>query len=905
MEIRRILVLRGPNIWSRHPVLEAWVDLGELKDSPSTSIPGFNDRLMSWLPTMIEHRCSYGERGGFFQRLRDGTYPAHILEHVTLELQTLAGNSVGFGKARETSEEGVYKVVVRYRDEQVARACLFTARELLLACYADRPFDVSAEVRRLRALVDKVCLGPSTLAIVSAAETRGIPARRLNTGSLVQLGYGHRQRRIWTAETDRTSAIAEAIAQDKELTKSLLRAVGVPVPEGRVVDTPDDAWLAANEIGLPVVVKPRDANHARGVSTNLTQPADIEKAFHAAAREGSGVLVERFAPGEEHRLLVVGNQLVAAVRGEACSVHADGRSTLRELIDAQLNSDPRRGEDETFPLSFIEFDPVTLLQLERQGFTPDSVPPAGLTVLVQRNDNLSIDCTDQVHPTVAEHAVLAAQTIGLDIAGLDIVACDISRPLEEQGAVVVEVNAGPGLVMHLKPSVGQPRPVGEAIVGLLFPPGETGRIPIVSVTGTNGKSTVTRLLTRLLNGGGRIVGETSTDGIFVGGRRIEEGDCSGPRSARKALLHPQVEVGVFEAGRGGILREGLGFDRCDVAIVTNIAGCDHLGQGYVDTPEQMYSVKRCGVDVVLPSGTAVLNAADPQVARMAELSAGSVTFFARDPRQPVVVEHLRNGKRAVLLSGGCVVLAEGAHETSLLPIHEIPATWDGHLEFQVENVLAAVAGAWHLGVPLEHLRTALRGFHSDSGQVPGRFNRIPLADGWVVIDDCHNPSALQAVIEGLDRAHPGRRTAVYSAGRRRRDLDLIQQGELLAGAFDRVCLYPDSSCTDRTPEALLALFKQGAARAAHPRCTDWSESATHELAIEAAWRTRQPGELLLIQTEDDEVETTLARVQRQQVIAAAGAGADSGASSAVAGGPPLTAPHRAPPPSGSARPART
>ena len=902
MEIRRILVLRGPNIWSRHPVLEAWVDLGEWKESPSTSIPGFNDRLMSWLPTMIEHRCSYGERGGFFQRLRDGTYPAHILEHVTLELQTLAGTPVGFGKARETSEEGVYKVVVRYRDEQVARACLFAARELLLACFRDQPFDVSAEVRRLRALVDRVCLGPSTLAIVSAAEARGIPARRMNTGSLVQLGYGARQRRIWTAETDRTSAIAESIAQDKELTKSLLRAVGVPVPAGRIVDTPDDAWLAANEIGLPVVVKPRDANHARGVSTNLTQPVDIEKAFHAAAREGSGVLVERFAPGEEHRLLVVGNKLVAAVRGEACSVVADGRSTLRDLIDAQLNSDPRRGEDETFPLSFIEFDPVTLLQLERQGFTPDSVPPEGLSVLVQRNDNLSIDCTDDVHPTVAEHAVLAAQTIGLDIAGLDIVATDISRPLEEQGAVVVEVNAGPGLVMHLKPSVGEPRPVGEAIVGMLFPPEDNGRIPIVSVTGTNGKSIVTRLMKYLLGGGGRVVGETTTDGIFVGGRRIEDGDCSGPRSARKALLHPQVEAGVFEAGRGGILREGLGFDRCDVAVVTNIAGCDHLGQGYVDTPEQMYSVKRCGVDVVLPTGTAVLNAADPQVARMAELSAGSVTFFARDSRNPVVVEHLRTGGRAVLLSSGQVVLAEGTTETSLLPIAEVPATWGGTLDFQIENVLAAVGAAWHLNVPLDHMRSVLRDFRCDPQQLPGRFNRLPVSDGVVVVDDCHNASALQAVIEGLDRAHPGRRTAVYSVGRRRRDLDLIQQGELLAAAFDRVCLYFDASCDDRTPEAVFGLFKQGAARAAKPRCSDWSEAPTQVAALAAAWAGRQPGELLLVQTEDDDVEQTLARVHQQLElpVGVLGTLADTPPGSAS-----LNPPHRGTPAAGPARPART
>ncbi|MCY2963944.1 MAG: cyanophycin synthetase, partial [Planctomycetota bacterium] len=740
MEIRKILTLRGPNIWSRHPVLEAWVDLQDLKDSPSTSIPGFNERLMSWLPSMIEHRCSYGERGGFFQRLRDGTYPAHILEHVSLELQTLAGTPVGFGKARETSEEGVFKVVMRYRDEQVARACLLAGRELLLAAIYDRPYNVEAEVKRLHGLVDRVCLGPSTLAIVAAAEARGIPTRRLNSGSLVQLGQGIAQRRIWTAETDQTSAIAESIAQDKELTKSLLRAVGVPVPEGRVVDTPEDAWEAASEIGVPVVVKPRDANHARGVFTNLTARHDIEKAFQGASREGSGVIVERFAAGDEHRLLVVGDDLVAAVRGEAVTVSADGQLTLRELIDTQLNSDPRRGEDESFPLSFIEYDEVTLLQLERQGFTPDSVPPAGTTILVQRNDNLSIDVTDLVHPTVALHAVLAAKTVGLDIAGLDIVATDISQPLEEQGAVVVEVNAGPGLLMHLKPSVGKPRPVGDAIVGMLFPGTANGRIPIVSVTGTNGKTTVTRLINHLLTHQNRAVGETTSDGINVMGRRIEGGDCSGPRSARKVLLNPLVEAGVFEAGRGGILREGLGFDRCDVAVVTNIAGCDHLGQSYVDTPEQMFSVKRCGVDVVLPTGAAVLNAADPQTAQMADLSAGAVIFFCLEPNHPVVAAHVAAGKRAVVLEEGAIVLVEGASKQSVLPANQVPLTWAGRLGFQIENVLAATAAAWHLGLSLEQLRSGLESFAGGPTQLPGRFNTFETKGATVVVDDCHNPS---------------------------------------------------------------------------------------------------------------------------------------------------------------------
>lgn len=886
MEIRKILMLRGPNIWSRHPVLEAWVDLQDLKDSPSDSIQGFNDRLMAWLPTMIEHRCSIGERGGFFQRLRDGTYPAHILEHVSIELQTLAGNNVGFGKARETSEEGVYKVVMRYRDEQVARAALFTGRELLLAAIYDRPFDVEAEVKKLRTLADRVCLGPSTAAIVAAAEARGIPARRLNSGSLVQLGYGVRQRRIWTAETDRTSAIAESIAQDKDLTKTLLRAGGVPVPEGRIVTDAADAWEAAQEIGLPVVVKPRDANHARGVFMNLVSREQVEAAFPSAAIEGNGVMVEGFAPGNEHRLLVVGDRMVAASRGEAVCVVGNGTGTIYELVEQQINSDPRRGDDESFPLSPIEFNSVVVLQLERQGYTLDSIPPEGANVLVQRNDNLSIDVTDEVHPTIAAHAVLAARIVGLDVAGLDIVAENISRPLEEQGGVVVEVNAGPGLLMHLKPSVGTPRPVGEAIVETLFPPGENGRIPIVCVTGTNGKTTVTRLITHMLRATGRLVGMTTSNSIDVDGRTIEQGDCSGPRSARKVLLNPLVEAGVFEAARGGILREGLGFDRCDVAVVTNIAEADHLGQAYIDTPEQMFSVKRSGVDVVLPTGTAVLKADDPLVADMAPLSAGSVTFFAIDGEHPVLAEHRSQGKRVVFVRDGEIVLSDGAHESSLLAVASIPLTHGGRVRFQIENVLAAVAAGWALQLSLDSMRAALEAFQGDMHDLPGRFNRLDWRGATVIVDDCHNTSALAALVAAIEAFPAERRTVVYSAGDGRRDVDIIRQGGQLAHAFDRVILYEDYSASGRQPGELAALFRQGLADG--PRVTQIQDIRDHREAIAAALSGAGPGDLIVVQTEDAEIEPTLDTIRNltlRQVPGDHGCVLDHDARSSIAPSP--------------------
>ncbi len=854
MQIRKILTLRGPNIWSRYPVLEAWVDLQDLNRASDT-FPGFTDRLIAWLPTMIEHRCSIGERGGFFQRLRTGTWPGHILEHVAIELQTLAGTPVGFGKARETSEEGVYKVVMRYRDEQLARAALLAGRELILAAIHDRPYDVAAEVARLSELGDRVCLGPSTAAIVKAAEDRGIPARRLNAGSLVQLGQGVKQRRIWTAETDRTSAIAESIAQDKELTKTMLRAGGIPVPEGRLVSDAEDAWVAAEEVGVPVVVKPRDANHARGVFTNLTTRSQIESAFNFARNEGSGVIVERFAPGNEHRLLVVGNRLIAAACGEAASIVGDGVRTVEQLVADQLNSDPRRGEGEAFPLSLIEFDAMNVMQIERQGYTVDSVPPEGVSILVQRNDNLSMDVTERVHPTVAAHAVLAAQIVGLDVAGLDLVVADISRPLEEQGGVVVEVNAGPGLLMHLRPSVGTPQPVGEAIVESLFAPGQNGRIPVVCVTGTNGKSTVTRLVSHILRRTGRVIGTVCTDGIFVGARTIEGGDCSGPRSARKVLLNPQVEAGVFEAGRGGILREGLGFDRCDVAVVTNIAGADHLGLAYIDTPEQMFTVKRSPVDVVLPTGTAVLKADEPLVADMAPLSAGAVTFFALNGEHAVIREHRASGKRAVFVRDGAVIAAEGDAETRLMLVNDIPLTLGGRVPFQVENVLAAVGAVWALDVPFATIRESLELFRPDWHDCPGRFNLLEIRGVSVVIDDSHNVPALAALCRALDHFPNARRTIVYSAGDGRRNADIVRQGELLGTAFDRVVLYEDYAASDRATGELAALFRQG--MSAGKRTVEIREVPDHRQAIETALAGAVPGELLVIQPEDEDIQPTL------------------------------------------------
>lgn len=846
MQIREIRALRGPNIWLRRPVLEVWLDLGPLRDMASNEIPGFNDRLMAWLPHMVEHRCSIGERGGFFVRLRRGTYLAHILEHVTLELEDRVGTPCGFGRARETQRDGLYKVAIEYKEEQVGRACIETAFRLCLAAVYDRPFDIASELNRLRDLADRVCLGPSTASIVEAARQRNIPYRRLNAGSLVQLGYGSKQRRIWTAETDQTSAIAESIAQDKDLTKSMLHAAGVPVPAGRQVHSPEDAWNAAQELRGRVVVKPLDANHGRGVFMDLSDRDQIMAAYHDALKEGSGVIVEQFARGHEHRLLVIGGKLVAAARGEAAAVIGDGVHTITQLIDTQINSDPRRGETEDCPLNPVLLDAMTLTELQRQGHEPGDVLQPGERVLVRRNDTLAEDVTDLVHPSTAEHAVCAARVVGLDIAGLDLVTEDISQPLEPQGGMFVEVNAGPGLLPHLRPKIGKPRPVGEAIVGMLFPHGESGRIPLVSITGTNGKTTTSRLVTAMLRAAGRHVGLTCTDGIFVDGRTIEVGDCAGPRSAKNVLLNPLVDAAVFECARGGVLREGLGFDKCDVAIVTNIATADHLGLSDLHTPEDMFKVKRSGVDVVLPTGTAVLNAEDPLVVQMAGLSAGSVTFFSLNPDHEVVRQHCQAGKRAVVLRNGDITLIEGDTATPLIAAEEIPCTHGGRVQFQIANVLAAVAAAWHLGIPQATIRQALMSFQGNLVDNPCRCSVLQGGDKTLVVTDGRNESALEAVIAAIGNFPHKARSIVYSAEGDRRDQDILRQAELLGTAFDCVFLCEIDGGQDRPAGEVLQLLRRGMANAT--RTQEIYEVPDWGTAVDQAWKHLNRGELLVVQS---------------------------------------------------------
>lgn len=842
MELQRIWVLRGANIWARSPVLEVELDFTGFAAVTEERLAAGTAGLRAAMPSLA-------------QRPLGPDLPA-LLRDLTLELQRLAGSPVQVGLVRPAGRNGFFRVIIEYEEEELGRACLETARQFILAALENHPFDIAAELARLRDLANDVRLGPSTAAIVHAALNLSIPVRRLNSGSLVQLGHGSRQRRICTAETDATSAIAEMIAQDKQLTRALLHVVGVPVPEGRPVADADDAWNAAEEIGLPVVVKPQYGNHGRGVATNLSTREQVVRAYDAAREEGSSILVESYIPGEDYRLLVIGGRLVAVAQREPAHVIGDGRSTITQLV-AEVNRDPRRSDGHATVLSFIKLDAVGLAVLSEQGHTPDSVPPAGQCVLIRRNGNLSTggtatDVTDRVHPETAARAVEAARAVGLDIAGVDVVAVDIARPLEEQRGAVVEVNAGPGLRMHLEPSSGQPRPVGEAIVNMLFEEGQTGRIPLIAVTGVNGKTTTTRLLAHLLRRPDSLVGFSCTDGLYVGDRRIVNRDCSGPRSARALLGNPGVDVAVVETARGGILREGLGFDRCHVAVVTNIGQGDHLDLRGIDTVEELARVKRTVVEAVAADGVAVLNAADPLVAEMAGHCPGRVIFFARDGEHPVVTTHRKRGERAIFVRRTEIVLAEGPREEVLTSLDRVPLTHGGQVAFQVENVLAACAAVWSLNAPLDAIRAGFASFFGDARQVPGRFNIFRAGGATVIVDYAHNPSALTALVESLV-CFPHRRRSLVFTPNNRRDADVLEMGRAVGDGFDRVFLYRDEGHSDRADGELGALLRRGiAAGQRHPEII---ETSGEQAAIKAALAELRKEDLLVIGV--DSIEESL------------------------------------------------
>jgi len=856
MEVSRVRALRGPNLWSHHTSVEAIVACTPEEESIA-NLPGFESRLRSRFPQLGQLQPF-----GHEEDVTDPVPMAEVLEIAALALQAEAGCPVTFSRTTATVDTGIYQVVVEYSEEDVGRLALVLAEQLIAAARIDAPFDLEAALTQLRDLDEDVRLGPSTGSIVQAAVNRNIPFRRLTEGSLVMFGWGSKQRRIQAAEIDATGAIAETIAQDKELTKRLLDAAGVPVPLGRVVLDPDDAWAAAQEIGLPVVIKPKDGNQGKGVTVNITTKEQITAGFNSASEFRDDILVERYLPGHDYRLLVIGDKLVAAARREPPIVVGDGVHTVRQLVD-QVNLDPRRGNGHSTSLTKIRFDDIALGSLAKQGMEADSVPAQGQRVVLRNNANLSTggtatDVTDDVHPEVAARAIAAAHMVGLDICGVDLVCDSVLKPIEEQGGGFVEVNAAPGLRMHLSPSFGKGRDVGEAIIQTLFKDGDDGRIPVVAVTGTNGKTTTVRLIAHLLTASGLRTGMTNTDGVYIEGRRIDSGDCSGPRSARNVLLHPDVDAAVFETARGGLLREGLAFDRCEVAVVTNIGAGDHLGLNYITTLEDLAVLKRVIVQNVREGGMAVLNAADPVVAAMAENTKGDVTFFAQDGGHPLIAMHRAQGRRVVFVDGGFLVCAQGKNETRIA-LADVPITRGGVIGFQVENVMASVAAAWAVNLDWDKIRLGLKTFVGESDNAPGRFNVFDYRGATLIADYGHNPDAIAALVSAVENMPAKRRSVVISGAGDRRDQDITQQTEILGKAFDDVLLYQDQCQRGRPDGEVVALLRQGLNGAT--RTSHVEEINGEFVAIDRALARVSEGDLCLILI--DQVDEALAHIGKR------------------------------------------
>ncbi len=846
MEVSRIRALRGPNLWSRHTAIEVIVTC---PDAECTLSPAVEQQLRRIFPEVGNIEGS---------RPRQTASMAHALEKVTLGLQSQAGCPVTFSRTTPTEVTGTYQVAVEYTEESVGRLALDLAVQLCQAALSGQAFDLPAALAQLHELDEDDRLGPSTGSIVDAAAARGIPFRRLTQGSLVQFGWGSKQRRIQAAEIDSTSAIAESIAQDKDLTKSLLHAAGVPVPIGRPATSVEAAWALAQEIGLPVVLKPQNGNQGKGVSVNITEREAFDKAYATAERYGT-VLVEKFLPGHDYRLLVVGDKLVAAARREPPLVVGDGSHTVRQLVDL-VNADPRRGVGHATSLTKIRFDDIAIGRLHEQGLEPESVPEKGRRVILRNNANLSTggtatDVTDEVHPEVVARVVAAAQMVGLDICGVDVVCESVQRPLEEQNGGIVEVNAAPGLRMHVTPSYGKGRDVGQVVIDQMFPHGENGRIPVIAVTGTNGKTTTVRLTAHLIKAQGLRVGMTNTDGVYVNGRQTDSGDCSGPRSARNVLMHPEVDAAVFETARGGLLREGLAFDRCKVAIVTNMGAGDHLGLNYITTLEDLSVLKRVIVLNVERDGMAVLNAADPAVAAMAPHCPGDVTFFALDVNQPALAGHRAQGKRVIFVDDGAIVAQKGK-QIFRIPLAQVPLTRGGQIGFQTENVLAAIGAAWAVGVTWDAIAQGLATFISDIQGVPGRFNVFDYKGATLIADYGHNPDAIQALVNAVDNMPAKKRVAVISGAGDRRDEDIRDQTKILGQAFDDVVLYQDACQRGRADGEVVELLRQGLQGASR---TQHVESIQGEFnAIDTALARLNAGDLCLILI--DQVEEALAYI---------------------------------------------
>ena len=814
MKILDIKAMRGPNYWSvrRHKLIVMRLDIQDLEERPTDKIEGFSERLERMFPSMFEHRCSEGEKGGFFSRVKGGTWMGHVIEHIALEIQTLAGMDCGFGRTRGTGELGVYNVVFDYMEEKVgiyaAKASVRIAQSLI----ENTDYDLDTDLQEMRELREDEMLGPSTGSIVEEAVSRKIPWIRLNKRSLVQLGYGVNQRRIQATVASTTGNIAVEIACDKEETKNLLESFSIPVPRGMVVYDHDDLETATRRIGYPLVAKPLNGNHGRGATINIKTWEEAVEALAVAKRISKGVIVEKFISGHDFRVLVINYKMVAAAFRTPACVKGDGLSTLQQLVDS-TNADPRRGYGHEKVLTSIKLDEQSIALAAEKGFALDTVIPKDEVVYLKKTANLSTggtstDVTDIVHPYNIFMAERIARIMGLDICGIDIMASDLSSPLNENGGAVLEVNAAPGFRMHISPAEGLARNVAEPVIDMLYPPGTSSRIPIIAVSGTNGKTTTTRLMAHIVKTMGYKVGFTTTDGIYIQNRMLQEGDCTGPMSAEFVLKDPTVDFAVLETARGGILRAGLGFHSCDIGIVTNIAA-DHLGLKDINTLDDLARVKAVVAESVMPEGYAILNADDDLVYKMHENLSCKVAYFSMDTNNPRVKKHCDAGGLAAIIEDGWFTLCKGTWKIRVIKVVDVPLTMSGRAAFMIQNVLPTIIAGFLRNFKIEDMRLALETFIPSPAQTPGRLNIFQFKHFQVMLDYAHNAAGFQAIARFLEKTEATYKVGIIAGVGDRRDEDLREIGKLSAPMFDEIIIRQDRNLRGRTADEIINLIKDG------------------------------------------------------------------------------------------------
>ncbi|PSB17182.1 cyanophycin synthetase [Phormidesmis priestleyi ULC007] len=853
MKILKIQTLRGPNYWSirRHKLVIMRLDLEDLAESPSSEIPGFYEGLISTLPSLVEHFCSPGCRGGFLSRVLEGTMMGHIIEHVALELQELAGMPVGFGRTRETATPGTYQVVIEYENEQAGRYAARAAVRLCESVIATGTYpadELQQDLKDLREFAADAALGPSTETLVKEAEARGIPWMELGVRAMIQLGYGVHQKKLQATLSDRTSVLGVELASDKEGTKQILRSAGIPVPRGTVINYLNELQDAIDDLGgYPIVIKPLNGNHGRGITINITEWEQAEAAYDVAKEVSKAVIVERFYEGSDHRVLVINGKVVAVAERIPAHVIGDGKSTISDLIE-ETNRDSRRGDGHDNVLTKIEVDRTTWQLLDQKGYNLDTVLAEHEVCYLRATANLStggiaVDRTDDIHPETVWLAQRVVKIIGLDIAGIDIVTSDISKTLREMDGVIVEVNAAPGFRMHICPSEGIPRNVAEPVVNMLFPPGSPSRVPIVAVTGTNGKTTTTRLIAHIFRQTQQVVGYTTTDGTYIGDYLVEPGDNTGPQSAQLILQDPTVEVAILESARGGILRSGLAFSACDVGVVLNVAA-DHLGLGDINTIDDMARVKSVVAEAAMPNGYAVLNADDSLVSAMANRASAQIAYFSMNPDNPLIRSHTQRGGLAAVYENGYLSILKGDWTLRIEQAVNVPLTLGGRAPFMIANALAASLAAFAQGVRIEDIRAALVTFQASTEQTPGRMNLFNLGTFHALIDYAHNPHSYEALGGFVKNWTTGERIGVIGGPGDRRDEDFVSLGTLSAQIFDRIIVKEDDDTRGRDRGEVAKWIHQSIEQTRPDvHCEMIFDETT---AIQAALDSATPGSLVVI-----------------------------------------------------------